>query len=155
MRNLSDCLQKIRDMIAAASVKAKQPKKTWLSTLQIAPPLPTVEAVALEARMLIKHTNRINRSGELIVTGSEPVPDANLSDCLQKIRDMIAAASVKHKQPSQKTWLSDATGNLPGCDIAVTSWILDDNRIDKMNRERLQQKKMHTAVKRSRRVEFD
>ncbi|XP_058876775.1 large ribosomal subunit protein mL62-like [Acipenser ruthenus] len=89
-------------------------------------------------KIISQHTNRINRSGELIVTSEvSRYQMRNLSDCLQKIRDMIAAASVKHRQPSQE-------------DVALRRY-----RMDKMNRERLQQKKMHTAVKRSRREEFD
>ncbi|KAK1163889.1 peptidyl-tRNA hydrolase ICT1, mitochondrial-like [Acipenser oxyrinchus oxyrinchus] len=89
-------------------------------------------------KIISQHTNRINRSGKLIVTSEvSRYQMRNLSDCLHKIRDMIAAASVKHKQPSQE-------------DVAFRRY-----RIDKMNRERLQQKKMHSAVKQSRRVEFD
>uniref|UniRef100_A0A8C9UL25 Mitochondrial ribosomal protein L58 n=1 Tax=Spermophilus dauricus TaxID=99837 RepID=A0A8C9UL25_SPEDA len=61
----------------------------------------------------------------------------NLADCLQKIRDMIAEASQMPKEPSKE----DAQ--------------LQRIRIENMNRERLRQKRINSAVKTSRRVDMN
>lgn len=51
----------------------------------------------------LQHKNKINRSGELILTSeSSRYQFRNLADCLQKIRDMIAEASQMPKEPSQE-----------------------------------------------------
>ncbi|XP_040845635.1 peptidyl-tRNA hydrolase ICT1, mitochondrial isoform X4 [Ochotona curzoniae] len=80
----------------------------------------------------------INRSGELILTSeSSRYQFRNLADCLQKIRDMIAEASQMPKEPSQED---------------AQLWKM---RIENRNRERLRQKKVHSVLKTSRKVEMD
>ncbi|MED6289065.1 Peptidyl-tRNA hydrolase ICT1, mitochondrial [Characodon lateralis] len=61
----------------------------------------------------------------------------NLSDCLQKISAIIAEASVRPHEPSAE-------------DVALRA-----ARIEKRNNQRLKQKKIFSAVKNSRRVDFD
>ncbi|XP_066243013.1 large ribosomal subunit protein mL62 isoform X3 [Saccopteryx leptura] len=54
-------------------------------------------------KMAIMHKNKINRSGELILTSEcSRYQFRNLADCLQKIRDMIAEASQTAKEPSKE-----------------------------------------------------
>ncbi|KAM5274665.1 large ribosomal subunit protein mL62 isoform 1-T1 [Ctenodactylus gundi] len=89
-------------------------------------------------KIALAHKNKINRSGELILTSeSSRYQFRNLADCLQKIRDMIAEASQEPTQPSKE----DAR--------------LQRLRIENMNRERLKQKRIHSAIKTSRRVDVD
>ncbi|XP_004592984.2 large ribosomal subunit protein mL62 [Ochotona princeps] len=89
-------------------------------------------------KMAILHKNKINRSGELILTSeSSRYQFRNLADCLQKIRDMIAEASQMPKEPSQED---------------ARLWKM---RIENRNRERLRQKKAHSVLKTSRKVEMD
>ncbi|XP_008995976.1 large ribosomal subunit protein mL62 isoform X2 [Callithrix jacchus] len=95
-------------------------------------------AEPVRQKIAIMHKNKINRSGELILTSeSSRYQFRNLADCLQKIRDMITEASQTPKEPSK-----------------------EDNklqrlRIESMNRERLRQKRIHSAIKTSRRVDMD
>ncbi|XP_043570242.1 peptidyl-tRNA hydrolase ICT1, mitochondrial [Chiloscyllium plagiosum] len=50
-----------------------------------------------------KYQNRINRAGQLIVTSEvSRYQMKNLADCLQKIRNIVAAASQQPKQPSKE-----------------------------------------------------
>ncbi|XP_040845633.1 peptidyl-tRNA hydrolase ICT1, mitochondrial isoform X2 [Ochotona curzoniae] len=89
-------------------------------------------------KMAVMHKNKINRSGELILTSeSSRYQFRNLADCLQKIRDMIAEASQMPKEPSQED---------------AQLWKM---RIENRNRERLRQKKVHSVLKTSRKVEMD
>ncbi|XP_012517702.1 PREDICTED: peptidyl-tRNA hydrolase ICT1, mitochondrial isoform X2 [Propithecus coquereli] len=89
-------------------------------------------------RIAISHKNKINRAGELILTSeSSRYQFRNLADCLQKIRDIIAEASQTPKEPSKE----DAK--------------LQRIRIENMNRERLRQKRIHSTIKTSRRVDVD
>ncbi|XP_032097632.1 peptidyl-tRNA hydrolase ICT1, mitochondrial isoform X1 [Sapajus apella] len=95
-------------------------------------------AEPVRQKIAIVHKNKINRSGELILTSeSSRYQFRNLADCLQKIRDMIAEASQTPKEPSKE----DAK--------------LQRLRIESMNRERLRQKRIHSAIKTSRRVGMD
>ncbi|XP_037666038.1 peptidyl-tRNA hydrolase ICT1, mitochondrial [Choloepus didactylus] len=95
-------------------------------------------AEPVRQKMAIMHKNKINRSGELILTSeSSRYQFRNLADCLQKIRDMIAEASQTPKEPSRK----DA--------------VLRRIRVENMNRERLRQKRINSVIKRSRRVDMD
>ncbi|XP_071499542.1 large ribosomal subunit protein mL62-like [Diadema antillarum] len=81
---------------------------------------------------------RINNKGELIVTSERTRSRIrNFSDCLQKIRDMIAEAEREPKPPSEK-------------DEAVRRI-----RVERMNRERLREKRLHSATKQDRRVSID
>ncbi|XP_004693542.1 PREDICTED: peptidyl-tRNA hydrolase ICT1, mitochondrial [Condylura cristata] len=95
-------------------------------------------AEPVRQKMAIMHKNKINRSGELILTSEcSRYQFRNLADCLQKIRDMIAEASQPAKEPSKE----DAA--------------LRRARVESMNRERLRQKRINAAVKTSRRAEVD
>ncbi|XP_037692810.1 peptidyl-tRNA hydrolase ICT1, mitochondrial-like [Choloepus didactylus] len=89
-------------------------------------------------KMVIIHKNKINRSGELILTPeSSHYQFRNLADCLQKIRDMITEASQIPKEPSRE----DA--------------VLRRIRVENMNWERLRKKRINSVIKRSRRVDMD
>uniref|UniRef100_A0A8C9K243 Large ribosomal subunit protein mL62 n=1 Tax=Panthera tigris altaica TaxID=74533 RepID=A0A8C9K243_PANTA len=102
--------------------------------------LATAEWIAEPARqkMAITHKNKINKSGELILTSEcSRYQFRNLADCLQKIRDMIAEASQPAKEPSKE----DA--------------VLHRIRIENMNRERLRKKRIHSVIKTGRRVDMD
>ncbi|KAF6299133.1 mitochondrial ribosomal protein L58 [Rhinolophus ferrumequinum] len=95
-------------------------------------------AEPVRQKMAITHKNKINKSGELILTSEcSRYQFRNLADCLQKIRDMIAEASQTAKEPSKE----DA--------------VLKRIRIENMNRERLRQKRINSAIKTSRRVDMD
>ncbi|XP_066561008.1 large ribosomal subunit protein mL62 isoform X2 [Amia ocellicauda] len=89
-------------------------------------------------KIIQKNKNRINKSGELFVTSEiSRYQMRNFADCLQKIRDIITEASFKPREASEE-------------DTARRK-----NRLEKINQERLKQKKMHSSVKQSRRVQFD
>ncbi|KAJ6660345.1 hypothetical protein lerEdw1_017768, partial [Lerista edwardsae] len=89
-------------------------------------------------KMAVMHKNKIGKSGELIVTSEvSRYQMRNLANCLQKIRDMIAEATETPKVLSRE-------------DVQAKR-----NRVEKMNRERLRQKKIHSSLKQSRRVDFD
>ncbi|XP_032312757.1 peptidyl-tRNA hydrolase ICT1, mitochondrial isoform X2 [Camelus ferus] len=60
-------------------------------------------AEPVRQKMAVMHKNKINRSGELILTSEcSRYQFRNLADCLQKIRDMIAEASQPAKEPSKE-----------------------------------------------------
>ncbi|XP_044034691.1 peptidyl-tRNA hydrolase ICT1, mitochondrial [Siniperca chuatsi] len=85
-----------------------------------------------------KNKNRINKSGELLVTSElSRSQQRNLSDCIRKISAIIAEASEKPHEPTAE-------------DVALRA-----ARLDKTNKERLKQKKIHSATKKSRQVDFD
>ncbi|XP_034414326.1 peptidyl-tRNA hydrolase ICT1, mitochondrial isoform X2 [Cyclopterus lumpus] len=85
-----------------------------------------------------KNKNRINKAGELLVTSElSRSQQRNLSDCVQKIAAILAEASERPREPTAE-------------DVALRA-----ARIEKGNTERLKQKKINSATKRSRRVEFD
>ncbi|XP_029311774.1 large ribosomal subunit protein mL62 [Cottoperca gobio] len=85
-----------------------------------------------------KNKNRINKAGELLVTSElSRSQQRNFSDCIQKISAIIAEASRKPREPTAE-------------DIALRA-----KRLEKWNKERLKQKKIHSATKNSRRVDFD
>ncbi|XP_035000786.2 peptidyl-tRNA hydrolase ICT1, mitochondrial [Hippoglossus stenolepis] len=85
-----------------------------------------------------KNHNRINKAGELLVTSElSRSQHRNLSDCVQKISAIIAEASKKPHEPTAE-------------DVAVRA-----ARLEKRNKERLKQKKIHSTMKQSRRVDFD
>ncbi|XP_069563526.1 large ribosomal subunit protein mL62 [Brachyistius frenatus] len=89
-------------------------------------------------KVLEKNKTRINKAGELLVTSElSRSQQRNLSDCIQKISDIIAEASEKPHEPT-------------AADIALRA-----SRLEKRNKERLKQKKINSAVKHSRRVDFD
>ncbi|XP_020021110.1 large ribosomal subunit protein mL62 isoform X1 [Castor canadensis] len=95
-------------------------------------------AEPVRQKIAVMHKNKINREGELILTSENSrYQFRNLADCLQKIRDIIAEASQIPKEPSKE----DAQ--------------LQRLRIENMNRERLRQKRINSAIKTSRRVEMD
>uniref|UniRef100_A0A3Q1HIM6 Large ribosomal subunit protein mL62 n=2 Tax=Anabas testudineus TaxID=64144 RepID=A0A3Q1HIM6_ANATE len=85
-----------------------------------------------------KNKKRINKAGELLVTSElSRSQQRNLSDCLQKISAIIAEASEKPHEPTAE-------------DIALRA-----ARLEKRNKERLKQKKIYSAIKQGRRVDFD
>ncbi|XP_036921787.1 peptidyl-tRNA hydrolase ICT1, mitochondrial isoform X1 [Sturnira hondurensis] len=95
-------------------------------------------AEPVRRKIAVTHKNKINKSGELILTSERSRYQLrNMADCLQKIRDMIAEASQPAKEPSKE-------------DAAL--WKI---RIENTNRERLRKKRISAAVKTSRRVEVD
>ncbi|XP_070245148.1 large ribosomal subunit protein mL62 isoform X2 [Bos mutus] len=95
-------------------------------------------AEPVRQKMALTHKNKINRAGELILTSEcSRYQFRNLADCLQKIRDMIAEASQPATEPSKE----DAA--------------LQKLRIENMNRERLEKKRINSAIKTSRRVDTD
>ncbi|XP_012933690.1 peptidyl-tRNA hydrolase ICT1, mitochondrial isoform X2 [Heterocephalus glaber] len=60
-------------------------------------------AEPVRQKIALMHKNKINKSGELILTSeSSRYQFRNLADCLQKIRDMIAEASQVPKEPSKE-----------------------------------------------------
>ncbi|XP_030064184.1 large ribosomal subunit protein mL62 [Microcaecilia unicolor] len=89
-------------------------------------------------KIAIMHKNKMNKSGELIVSSEvSRYQMRNLAECLQKIRDIIADASQKPKDMSKE-------------DKEVLR-----KRVENMNRERLQQKRIHSIIKQSRRVDVE
>ncbi|XP_022599027.1 peptidyl-tRNA hydrolase ICT1, mitochondrial [Seriola dumerili] len=100
----------------------------------------TADWIPEEVRQKIfeRNTNRINKAGELLVTSElSRSQHRNLSDCIQKISAIIAEASRKPHEPTAE-------------DLA-----LREARLQKSNKERLKQKKIHSAIKQNRRVDFD
>ncbi|NXQ32982.1 ICT1 hydrolase, partial [Alaudala cheleensis] len=93
---------------------------------------------AVRQKMALMHRNKINQAGELIVTSQESrYQMRNLAICLEKIRTMVTEAIEKPKVVSKET----------------TQKLLE--RVEKMNRERLRQKKIHSTIKQSRKADFD
>ncbi|NWU04466.1 ICT1 hydrolase, partial [Urocynchramus pylzowi] len=93
---------------------------------------------AVRQKMALMHRNKINRAGELIVTSEESrYQMRNLAVCLEKIRTMVTEATEKPKAVSKET----------------TQKLIE--RVEKMNRERLRQKKIHSTIKQSRKADFD
>ncbi|NWR42580.1 ICT1 hydrolase, partial [Regulus satrapa] len=93
---------------------------------------------AVRQKMALMHRNKINRTGELIVTSEESrYQMRNLAICLEKIRTMVIEAVEKPKVVSKET----------------TQKLIE--RVEKMNRERLRQKKIHSTIKQSRKADFD
>ncbi|KAL8163250.1 UNVERIFIED_CONTAM: Peptidyl-tRNA hydrolase ICT1, mitochondrial [Gekko kuhli] len=89
-------------------------------------------------KMAVMHKNKITKYGELIITSEvSRYQMRNLADCLQKLRELIAEATENPQVVSK-----------------IDAQIIRD-RVEKMNRERLRQKKIHSALKESRRVDFD
>ncbi|XP_027547661.1 LOW QUALITY PROTEIN: peptidyl-tRNA hydrolase ICT1, mitochondrial [Neopelma chrysocephalum] len=93
---------------------------------------------AVRQKMALMYRNKINRDGELIVTSEESrYQMRNLAICLEKIRTMVTEATEKPKVVSKET----------------TQKLIE--RVEKMNRERLRQKKIHSNIKQSRKADFD
>ncbi|KAM9222450.1 large ribosomal subunit protein mL62 [Leptosomus discolor] len=93
---------------------------------------------AVREKMALMHRNKINRAGELIVNSEESrYQMRNLAICLEKIRTMITEATETPKVVSKET----------------TQKLIE--RVEKMNRERLRQKKIHSNIKQSRKADFD
>ncbi|KAM6194146.1 large ribosomal subunit protein mL62 [Sarcoramphus papa] len=93
---------------------------------------------AVREKMASMHRNKINRAGELIVNSEESrYQMRNLAICLEKIRTMVSEATEKPKVVSKET----------------TQKLIE--RVEKMNRERLRQKKIHSNIKQSRKADFD
>uniref|UniRef100_A0A1A7YXG8 Large ribosomal subunit protein mL62 n=1 Tax=Iconisemion striatum TaxID=60296 RepID=A0A1A7YXG8_9TELE len=92
----------------------------------------------VQQKILEKNKNRINKAGELLVTSEKSrSQQRNLSDCIQKISSIIAEASEKRHEATAE-------------DLALRA-----ARLEKRNKERLKEKRIHSAIKLSRRIEFD
>ncbi|NXD85762.1 ICT1 hydrolase, partial [Halcyon senegalensis] len=93
---------------------------------------------ATRQKMASMHRNKINRAGELIVSSEESrYQMRNLAICLEKIRTMVTDATEQPKVVSKEK----------------TQQLIE--RVEKMNRERLRQKKIHSNIKQSRKADFD
>ncbi|XP_057274496.1 peptidyl-tRNA hydrolase ICT1, mitochondrial [Pezoporus wallicus] len=93
---------------------------------------------AVRQKMASMYRNRVNRAGELIVSSEESrYQMKNLAICLEKIRTMVTEATEQPKVVSKET----------------TQKLIE--RVEKMNRERLRQKKIHSNIKQSRKADFD
>ncbi|XP_064584590.1 large ribosomal subunit protein mL62 [Zonotrichia leucophrys gambelii] len=93
---------------------------------------------AVRQKIALMHRNKINRAGELIVTSEESrYQMRNLAICLEKIRAMVTEAIEKPRVVSKET----------------AQKLIE--RVEKMNRERLRQKKIHSTIKQSRKADFD
>ncbi|XP_077183987.1 large ribosomal subunit protein mL62 [Paroedura picta] len=89
-------------------------------------------------KMAVMYKNKITRSGELFITSEvSRYQMRNLANCLEKLRDLIAEATESPKVVSK-----------------INAQVIRD-RVEKMNRERLRQKKIHSTLKQSRRVDLD
>ncbi|XP_014457274.1 large ribosomal subunit protein mL62 [Alligator mississippiensis] len=89
-------------------------------------------------KMAVLHKNKISKSGDLIVSSeASRYQMKNRADCLQKIRDMILVATEKPQVKCKET-----------SEMLIA-------RVEKMNRERLRQKRLRSALKQDRRVDFD
>ncbi|XP_036428853.1 peptidyl-tRNA hydrolase ICT1, mitochondrial [Colossoma macropomum] len=100
----------------------------------------TAEWIPEEVRneIILKNKTRINKAGELIVTSEvSRSQQRNLENCLQKISEIITEASLRPPEPSED-------------DIALRA-----QRLERRNLARLQQKKIQSATKRGRQVDFD
>ncbi|XP_074519565.1 large ribosomal subunit protein mL62 [Halichoeres trimaculatus] len=100
----------------------------------------TAEWIPEDVRQKIfdKNKNRINKAGELLVTSEmSRSQHRNLTDCIQKISAIIAEASIKPYEPTEE-------------EIALRA-----SRLEKRDKERLRQKKILSAIKQSRRMDFD
>ncbi|XP_034564099.1 peptidyl-tRNA hydrolase ICT1, mitochondrial [Notolabrus celidotus] len=100
----------------------------------------TAEWIPEDVRRNIFETNknRINKAGELLVTSElSRSQQRNLADCVQKISAIVAEASEKPHEPTAE-------------DLALRA-----ARLEKRNKERLRQKKIQSAIKQSRRLDFD
>ncbi|KAM4691337.1 cerebellar degeneration-related protein 2-like [Rhinophrynus dorsalis] len=92
----------------------------------------------IRQKISVQCKNRINRNGELIVVSeTSRYQMRNLADCLQKIRGIISDASQRPRVETKE-------------DAEVRR-----KRVEKMNQQRLQQKRMESTVKQSRRVSLD
>ncbi|XP_028989242.1 peptidyl-tRNA hydrolase ICT1, mitochondrial [Betta splendens] len=92
----------------------------------------------IRQKIFEKNKNRINKAGELLVTSElSRSQQRNLTDCIEKIAAIIADAGEKPYEPTAE-------------DIALRA-----ARLEKRNKERLKQKKISSAIKQSRRVDFD
>ncbi|CAJ1081116.1 peptidyl-tRNA hydrolase ICT1%2C mitochondrial [Xyrichtys novacula] len=100
----------------------------------------TAEWISEDVRQNIfeKNKNRINKAGELLITSElSRSQHRNLADCIEKISAIIAEASETPYEPTAE-------------DIALRA-----ARLEKRNKERLRQKKIHSTTKKSRRQDFD
>ncbi|OCT62950.1 peptidyl-tRNA hydrolase ICT1, mitochondrial [Xenopus laevis] len=89
-------------------------------------------------KISVQCKNRINRNGELIVVSEQSrYQMENLSVCLEKIRSIVLDAMKRPKMQTKE-------------DVEVRR-----ARVEKTNRVRLQQKKIESALKQSRRVSVD
>lgn len=114
---------------------------------------------------LRQNKNRINKAGELLVTSEmSRSQQRNLSDCIQKISAIIAEASQKpHELTAEDIALREARYYSAGehiffpfnPTINVISMQNGSCRLEKRNKERLNQKKIHSVIKKNRRVDFD
>ncbi|XP_066522457.1 peptidyl-tRNA hydrolase ICT1, mitochondrial [Hoplias malabaricus] len=88
--------------------------------------------------IILKNKTRINKAGELIVTSEvSRSQQRNVENCIHKISEIITEASQRPPEPSAD-------------DIALRA-----QRLERRNISRLKQKKIQSATKRGRQVDFD
>ncbi|XP_070790734.1 large ribosomal subunit protein mL62 [Pituophis catenifer annectens] len=117
--------QNVNKVNSKAEVRFHLASADWIS-----------EEVRQKMAVLQKH--RINKLGELIITSEvSRYQLRNMADCLQKIRNMIAESTVT-----------------PHVIYEETAEMIR-KRVEKMNRERLRQKKARSSLKQSRQVDYD
>ncbi|XP_048101360.1 peptidyl-tRNA hydrolase ICT1, mitochondrial isoform X1 [Alosa alosa] len=100
----------------------------------------TADWISAEVRteLLQRYKTRVNKAGELVVTSEvSRSQHRNLADCVQKIRHMISEASYTPPEPSEE------------------DLVLRAQRLEKRDQERLKQKKLLSALKKSRHMDFD
>ncbi|KAM3860082.1 large ribosomal subunit protein mL62 [Diretmus argenteus] len=89
-------------------------------------------------KILEKNKNRVNKAGELLVSSElSRNQQRNLGDCIHKISTIIAEATEKPYEPTAG-------------DVSLRA-----ARLEKRNKEQEKQKKIHSVIKKSRRVDFD
>ncbi|XP_058025513.1 large ribosomal subunit protein mL62 [Ahaetulla prasina] len=117
--------QNVNKVNSKAEVRFHLASADWIS-----------EEVRQKMAVLQKH--RINKLGELIITSEvSRYQLRNMADCLQKIRNMIAESTMSPHVISEETAE------------------MIRKRVEKMNRERLRQKKARSSLKQSRQVDYD
>lgn len=117
---------------------------------------------------LAQNKNRINKAGELLVTSDlSRSQQRNLSDCIRKISAIIAEASEKPHEPTEEDIALRAKRYYPItdhnlflstlniCVLCLSLMWTMFCRLEKRNKERLNQKKILSAIKKNRRVDFD
>uniref|UniRef100_A0A671R8J4 Large ribosomal subunit protein mL62 n=1 Tax=Sinocyclocheilus anshuiensis TaxID=1608454 RepID=A0A671R8J4_9TELE len=140
LMKLSSLLDKLKITYSRSSGPGGQHVNKVSTKAEVRFHVQTAEWIPEEVRreILLKNKTRVNKAGELIVTSEiSRSQKRNLEDCLQKISEMITEASQQKPQPSEE-------------DIALRA-----HRLEKINLERLKQKKLHAATKQARRVDFD
>jgi len=112
--------QNVNKLATKAEVRLKVEEADWLST-------------EVKQSLVEQQKNRINKRWELIVTSDRfRSQSRNLQDAMQKLKEMVKAASIQSSEPSQEK----------------IDRILE--YVEKENEKRLLEKKYHSEKKKSR-----